>query len=72
MNNSDRAGMDTTPEMQKHYDELWCNLTEEQRFLRGLDLICLCQQMLFAGYQSRYPDLSLIELKKIIIKAEYI
>lgn len=63
--------LDTTPEAQRIYDDLWRNLSPQERFQKGLDLIDLSRALLFAGFRSRYPDLSEEELVNVIIKRLY-
>ena len=63
--------LDTTPEAQKIWDNLWQNLSLQERFKKGLELTDLSHALLLAGFRSRYPDLSEEELKKKIIRQIY-
>jgi hypothetical protein len=54
---------DTSGEVQKIYDEKIRQLTEEERFLRGLSLTHFCREICLWSLREKYPDLSPQELK---------
>lgn len=62
---------DTSPDVEKEYDERWKKLSPEDRFLKGLSLIALSRKMLIAGLEARYPDRSSEELKQLLRKQLY-
>lgn len=55
--------LDTSPDIQKVYDEKIRALSEEERFLRGLSLTHFCRMALKAGIQDKHPDISEIEFR---------
>lgn len=62
---------DTSPDVEKEYDERWKQLSPEDRFLKGLSLIALSRKMLMAGLEARHPGLSPEDLKQLFRKQLY-
>ena len=55
---------DTSPKMQKHYDELWQRLSCEERFLKGLQWIQFNREFLLAGIRARFPHFTETEVRQ--------
>ena len=62
---------DTSPDMQKKYDELLKGLSPEDRFLKGMSFIAFCHSCLIAGFKAKFPELSEKDLKRTIIEQVY-
>lgn len=54
---------DTSEEAQKIYDQKIRELTEEERFLKGISLTHFCRQVCFASILESHPGLSSQEMK---------
>jgi hypothetical protein len=55
---------DTSPKVQKLYDDLWRRLSPSERFMKGLALSHLSRQMIIAGIKSPHPNLTPRQLKQ--------
>ena len=62
---------DTSPEVQKVYDQKIRRLSEEERFLRGLSLTHFCRQICLAGIQDQHPSMTPEEMKIAIFERIY-
>ena len=62
---------DTSPEIQKIYDQKIRELSEEQRFLRGISLTHFCRQLCLAGIQDKLPNLTPEEIKVQLFERIY-
>lgn len=62
---------DTSPQIQKVYDEKIGRLSEEERFSRGLSLTHFCREICFAGIQEREPSLKGPGLRARFFEAIY-
>lgn len=63
--------LDTNPDLQKMYDDLWKNLSLQERFRKGMILISQSRLMMWIGFRQRYQSLPESELKKIFVKKIY-
>ena len=62
---------DTKPKVQQHFDELWQNLSLEERFLKGLEWTNLSREMLLAGFRTRFPHLSEDQIRQKLAQELY-
>lgn len=62
---------DTSPAMQKHYDDLWRNLSFEERFLKGLQWIQLNREFCLAGLRARFPHFTENEIRQELLRELY-
>ena len=62
---------DTSPEVQKIYDEKIKALSSEERFLRGLSLTHFCREICWFGIKDRNPSLDLQGVKLKYFEAIY-
>ncbi|OGQ05346.1 MAG: hypothetical protein A3F82_00980 [Deltaproteobacteria bacterium RIFCSPLOWO2_12_FULL_44_12] len=62
---------DTSPEVQKHFDALCRQLSEEERFLKGLEWIRLNRELLLAGFRARFPHFSEEQIRKELMREVY-
>lgn len=62
---------DTIADAQAMYDAVIRNLSEEQRFLKGLSLTRFARQMCFWGIRDRHPDLTEKELRREFFEVVY-
>lgn len=63
--------IDTLEEVQKIYDEKIRQLSEEERFLRGLSLTHLCREMCLEGLRERHPTADAHHLRKLFSEFLY-
>lgn len=54
---------DTSEEIQKIYDQKIRELSEKERFLRGLSLTHFCREICLASIREKHPDLNPQEVK---------
>lgn len=54
---------DTTKDMQKIYDQKIRQLSEEERFRKGLSLTHLCREIALAEIQNQHHSLTPQEIK---------
>ncbi len=62
---------DTSPEIQKQYDDLWRGLSCEERFLKGLQWIQFNREFLLAGIRARFPNLTEKQLRQELWRELY-
>lgn len=62
---------DTTEEVQTIYDQKIRELTDEDRFLRGLSLIRFSREMCLAGIRESHPDWGPQDLKVALFERIY-
>lgn len=62
---------DTTAEIQRVYDQKIRELSEEERFLRGLSLTHFCRLLCLAGIHDQYPALAPDEVKRVFFERLY-
>lgn len=62
---------DTTADAQTMYDAMIRNLSEEERFLKGLSLTHFARQMCYWGIRNRYPGLADKELRREFFELVY-
>lgn len=62
---------DTSKEMQKIFDQKIRQLSQKERFLKGLSLIHLCREMCLSGLRKRHPLANNYQLKKLFSELLY-
>ncbi len=62
---------DTSPEVQKVYDQKIKQLTGEERFMRGLSLTHFCREICLAGIRDRNPSFNESEVRAHFFEAVY-
>lgn len=62
---------DTTEIVQKIYDKKIRELSEEERFFKGLSLTHFCREMCLEGLKQRYPQANHRQLKKFLFELLY-
>ena len=62
---------DTNLKVQQRFDELWQNLSLEERFIKGLEWTVLSREILLAGFRARFPNLSENQLRTKLAQELY-
>jgi len=62
---------DTHPDVERHFDELWRNLSMEERFRKGIVWIQWSRALLLAGLRARFPDFSEEQIRKKLAQELY-
>lgn len=62
---------DTSPEIQEIHDQMMRQLSETQRFMRGLSLTRLCREICLEGLRERHLHADEQQLKKLFFGLLY-